>query len=390
MSESAARAPSRGSSRIVPLDGLRGVAALIVLIHHSALTIPWLAAPYYGTFVPGVPAAWLIYSPLHIVWAGTEAVYLFFILSGLVLFRSANRPNFDWFTYFPSRILRLYLPVAAAVAIGAVSFLAVPRVAHGLSAWLDDRAGVYDLRSMLTDFLLITGVSGRISPLWSLQWEVLFSLLLPLYVIVFRSSRLWLNLGLSGVAMIIGAQLGIPALMYLSMFAIGASLGSGWERINAAVDRARGRRWWHSAAAGAFLCCMVLAMSFWTLAGFQLDWLRGGLSLPSIGATISLPTLTLPLVVIGLTGLLILSATWQPLAAFMSSRVIQWFGLISFSLYLVHEPIVVMAAYFTEGNRWAVLLAAALAIAFAALFHRFIEEPAHLLSRRVKVATPTT
>jgi peptidoglycan/LPS O-acetylase OafA/YrhL len=243
---------------------------------------------------------------------------------------------------------------------------------------------------MLTDILLITGASGRLSPLWSLQWEVLFSLLLPLYVIVFRSSRLWLNLGLSGVAIIIGAQLGIPALMYLSMFAIGASLGSGWERITSAVDRARGRRWWHSAAAGAFLSCMVLAMSFWTLAGFQLDWLRGGLSLPSIDATISLPTLTLPLVVIGLTGLLILSATWQPLAAFMSSRVIQWFGLISFGLDLVHEPIVVMAAYFTEGNRWAVLLAAALAIAFAALFHRFIEEPAHLLSRRVKVATPKT
>jgi peptidoglycan/LPS O-acetylase OafA/YrhL len=390
MSESAALAPSQGSARIAPLDGLRGVAAVIVLIHHSALTIPWLAAPSYGTFVPGVPAAWLIYSPLHIVWTGTEAVYLFFMLSGLVLFRSANRPNFDWFSYFPSRILRLYLPVVAAVAFAAASFLAVPRVAHGLSAWLDRRAGVYDLPSMLTDLLLITGASGRLSPLWSLQWEVLFSILLPLYVILFRSSRLWLNLGLSVIAMMIGAHFGTPALMYLSMFAIGASLGSGWERIATAVDRARGRRWWHPAAAGAFVCCIVLAMSFWTLAGLQLDWLRGGLSLPSIGVTISLRTLTLPLVVIGLIGLLIISATWEPIAAFMSSRVVQWLGLISFSLYLVHEPIVVTAAYLTEGNQWAVLLAAALAIAFAALFHRFIEEPAHLLSRRVKVGTLTT
>lgn len=69
-------------------DGLRGVAAVVVLIHHSLLTVPSLASAYYPTTVTAIAwsKSWLItYTPLHLIWAGTEAVCLFFILSGFVL-----------------------------------------------------------------------------------------------------------------------------------------------------------------------------------------------------------------------------------------------------------------------------------------------------------------
>ena len=36
------------SSRLIALDGLRGIAAVIVLVHHSLLLVPGLAAPYFG------------------------------------------------------------------------------------------------------------------------------------------------------------------------------------------------------------------------------------------------------------------------------------------------------------------------------------------------------
>ena len=73
-----------GEQRIAALDGLRGLAAATVAIGHGLDVFPtvWLASNHG-------PAAgalgWLTYSPLHLLWAGHEAVILFFVLSGFVL-----------------------------------------------------------------------------------------------------------------------------------------------------------------------------------------------------------------------------------------------------------------------------------------------------------------
>jgi peptidoglycan/LPS O-acetylase OafA/YrhL len=76
------------SARVTSLDGLRGLAAVVVLVHHALLAAPVFAAAYYGGSVAdrvGGMAWAFIYTPLHLIWAGTEAVYLFFVLSGVVL-----------------------------------------------------------------------------------------------------------------------------------------------------------------------------------------------------------------------------------------------------------------------------------------------------------------
>jgi uncharacterized membrane protein len=81
------------SGRVRSLDGLRGVAALIVVVHHALLTSPTLARVNYGA-VPGSVHGflwWMTYTPLHLIWAGPEAVFVFFVLSGFVLFLRPRR-----------------------------------------------------------------------------------------------------------------------------------------------------------------------------------------------------------------------------------------------------------------------------------------------------------
>lgn len=55
-------------------------------------------------------------TPLHLVWAGHEAVILFFILSGFVLsLPYYNKKNSKYKDYLIKRIFRIYLPYLVSV-----------------------------------------------------------------------------------------------------------------------------------------------------------------------------------------------------------------------------------------------------------------------------------
>jgi peptidoglycan/LPS O-acetylase OafA/YrhL len=62
---------SRGSSeRLTSLDGLRGLAALVVMVHHVVLaSVPVLALVYLGGAHPALPgwADVLVSTPLHVL-----------------------------------------------------------------------------------------------------------------------------------------------------------------------------------------------------------------------------------------------------------------------------------------------------------------------------------
>ena len=95
------------AGRVVSLDGLRGLAALVVMVHHGLLTWPALAAQYDGPN-RGSGTWWLTFTPLHLIWAGTEAVVVFFVLSGIVLTRPfLLRRGGGWPAYYGRRLLRL-------------------------------------------------------------------------------------------------------------------------------------------------------------------------------------------------------------------------------------------------------------------------------------------
>jgi len=75
--------PLRGRDRIVELDALRGLAAVSVVLWHSFILFPSATA---DTRNKGYTLLNVVkYSPLHGVWAGPQAVLLFFMISGFVL-----------------------------------------------------------------------------------------------------------------------------------------------------------------------------------------------------------------------------------------------------------------------------------------------------------------
>ena len=86
---------------------------------------------------------------------------------------------------------------------------------------------------VLKDGLLMLNASTINTPLWSLKWEVAFSLLLPAYVLIaLRWRRFWhVKIGLALLLAVVGALQDVDWLSYLPIFAIGAVLGAERERI---------------------------------------------------------------------------------------------------------------------------------------------------------------
>jgi hypothetical protein len=114
-------------AKVPYLDGLRGIAAMQVVLLH-----------FVTGFLPDAAQhAWL---PLRVLFDGHTAVYVFFLISGAVLTPWFARPG-AFLGKLGKRVVRLGLPVAAAAVIATVLLAAWPdahlrAAALTGSAWL--------------------------------------------------------------------------------------------------------------------------------------------------------------------------------------------------------------------------------------------------------------
>lgn len=344
----------RTTSRYTSLDGLRGLAALVVLLHHCLLVSPQLVGAIESAGVAPMDSWvwWATFTPLHLLWAGKEAVYVFFILSGFVLtlpFAGVSRPS--WRAYFPKRMVRIYLPVWASLIFALLMAWAVPRVASPeFSSWINLHE---EAPNVLADAFLLRGAGSLNSPLWSLQWEMLFSLLLPLYVVAaLRIRRAWLPCLAGLVVIIMGGNMMYAALpVYLPMFGVGVLMAARREHLERWGQKLRPWGW-----ASMLVASLVLLCSQWLF--------------PQLPATISLAAVG---------GALLLFAFIGCKAAITlgNNSFIHWLGLRSFSLYLVHEPIVVSVSYWLHATNpfQVALFAVPLSLLAAEIFFRVVERP---------------
>ncbi len=379
MTSAAPDAPGtiRDDGRIRSLDGVRGIAALVVVVHHALHLFPAFARVQDAVSAAGEsPALWVLtHTPLHLVWAGEEAVLVFFVLSGYVLALPATRGPVRWREYYPRRLVRLYLPVWAAVVLAVGLKAALGPVSAGAGGgWLHVRSSV-PLGEAWHDAALVAGAGMLDSPLWSLQWEVLFSLALPVYLLLRRREVRWTAVEAAALVALVGlgTSTGWMALRYLPMFGLGVLLAQHPRVLDDAAAwldaRARPRLAWAGVVGGTAVLLTA-------------RWLVRGLPEPSraLEAAASAATIAGAVVVV------LVALRWGPGAHALERPAVQWLGTRSFSLYLVHEPVIV-ATELVLPRDWApaalAVLGVAMAFAVTAAFHRLVERPSISVARRV-------
>jgi peptidoglycan/LPS O-acetylase OafA/YrhL len=361
--------------RLQALDSLRGLAAASVTFYHCLLVFPWSHAILAGSGTPYAEsgdrlALALTATPVGLLWAGREAVLLFFVLSGFVLalsFEQGARPSY--LAFAAKRIVRLILPCAAVVAVLA---LAVPWIDPAprseLSDWFN-ASWNEELRPgfLLGHALLLLGDYPLNNPMWTLHYELRISLLFPAIALLAAAGGM---ATLAGAVAAVFACLvemrflgtgALTTLLFLPHFALGALLSYRRQWVAQWVGT-------RSATLGAALwgLCYLLLTFRWLVAApdLVLDLISGS------GAALLLA------LVLG-SARLQAALSWAPL---------QRLGEVSYSLYLVHVPVLLAALHLAPAGlpAWLpVALTPLLAILLALLLHRVVEAPAMRLSRRL-------
>jgi peptidoglycan/LPS O-acetylase OafA/YrhL len=350
--------------RLECLDGLRGVLAVYVMLGHMA---PFAALP-----------GWIIAPLAH----GGAAVDVFFILSGLVIFRSLESCQFDTQAFLILRATRIF-PVFLAMLAAAIvlqpmpaPFSAMPWIAqYGLArdiipqGWPANWAVEIVAHLTMTHGLFPNGMlpdawNSFLAAAWSLSTEWQF------YVLALLLGR---------------TRMGAERL--ITVFLLLAAMGLAWDAT--VPDAWRFSRAFLPNKAQYF--ALGIASAVWAdrRSAHRFAIVLGATLLLS-AAHGNLGKLAPPLI-----WTLCLAAQSRPdrlalIAVPLRWRTVQWLGAISYPVYLANEPVQKALAYalvwVVPGNPVAfdvvwLPAAAALPIGAAALLHRYVETPAQQWGR---------
>jgi peptidoglycan/LPS O-acetylase OafA/YrhL len=330
------RPPAR--LRLPYLDGLRGLAALFVVLHHAYYNVVWDK--------PDAVPGWVrVFS--DVLLDGHYGVDVFIVLSGyclmLPLSRSGGPLPGGVRGFFLRRARRILPAYFAALALCLALYAAVPALREPGGTRQDLALPVFDGPSLLAHALLAHNLDKEWAntidpPMWSVatEWQIyfLFALLLV---------PLWRRLGIFH-ALVVAVAVGCAASLLTDRFAAACFWFSGLFALGmlAAEVNFSPARWaaFYRRAVpwGTLAAVLVIGGVAGLRWGRQL--LRGHLILT--GFYVGLATMVL---LVSCTR----AALGQPrprLLRFLESRPLALLGAISYSLYLVHWPILALLQRF--------------------------------------------
>lgn len=342
--------------RIHAMDGLRGLAALAVLMHHILMSNPIFANAYYQGSV-NHPIVWLLtFTPFRALWAGPEAVTLFFVISGVAL-ASLYQKLPSYISYAKSRIVRLYVPsislvlICTPLALLLGSHLKVPS-----SSWLNH---VTPLHTLSAGQLTLRGVPG-LYPLWSTRVEILLSLAIPVAMWLTRVIRTGLLIGLMLAVSYIGFSF-VGSLDVLSQL-----LAYGPFFIFGVAIKTK---------SAGLLDRLKTKPHFFVVLGIGLIAIKW--------SVVSEAPILLVIQGAGAAAIVLGISRLKDSSQLLESRLVRWSGTRSFSLYLAHGPVVYFFAYFFGSNILTMCAMAICSLALTELVERFLIRPTHKSARRL-------
>ena len=332
------------------LDGLRGVAALLVVWYHVFEGYAFAG----GTLIEGINHGYL-------------AVDFFFILSGFVIgyaYDDRWGKSLTLKNFFKRRLIRLHPMVVMGAVLGAVTFML-----QGSVQWDGTHVATsLVMLALLCAMFFIPAVPGAAyevrgngemfplnGPSWSLFFEYIGNLLYAL-VLHRLSTRV-----LTGVVVALGVSLAAFATFDVSGY---GNIGVGWtlDTVNFVGGLLRmlfpfsmglllSRRFKPVRVRGAFWICSLILLVL-----FHVPYLPGNeaICLNGVFETLCIVVVFPLLIVLGASG-----ATTDA----FSTRVCKFLGDISYPLYITHYAFMYLfyawlieKGYFTFGETWQVAL----------------------------------
>lgn len=402
--------PTAPTRRLAWLDALRGIAALVVAAHHFSLI----------HFIPGGDRIARHFD------LGVFGVFLFFVISGWIIPASLERRG-DVRRFWVGRLFRIYPLVLVVFLVTLLLPAGYSPIHHQLHT--DVGWSLVANATLLHDFL---GVPSAISVLWTLGFEMIFYYLVTALFLSGRERTplaplLFAALALIGGLSTASAWLTSTWTSWLARHAlIAATAFVTVSGLTLLLQRRRGARLTggyalaalglgvllFNARAPMFECGAILATMFAGTVCYRVreHQIHRRLGLSIIGVVIAAGTLAgwlynrpprdgqtwtknpeqfvLPFLaawaLFGL-GVLLSSRHWP--------RVLAWLGRISYSIYIVHVPLMWAVFWFKDtyldlppgrhGRIIVLLIDLALLPVVSEVTYRFVELPGQRLGRRL-------
>jgi peptidoglycan/LPS O-acetylase OafA/YrhL len=353
-------------ARWVALDGVRGIAVVLVMLFHAGTSM-WVDA-----------RMWL-------AQGGPLGVHLFFVLSGflitMVLLDEADRRGGIDLRGFAGRRARRLLPALLALLLVLAALAAFRR---RLEFGLIGSSAIYVLTftsnwqrnqhafPMLESWFGPEGLTVEVLHTWSVAIEVHFYIVwaISLWLAVRRHwslRRITVLTAVAVLAIVVGRIVAYcNGVTWLTLYFM------TWSRLDAPLVGALAalgvRAGWLSRRPSRLTLAGTVGIVAFVAAAFLTDWRLRALPLGLYTALALVAAATIAAVVVDPGSGLARALSWRPLL---------WLGTVSYSLYVWHYPIfwTVQRRHLAWPQPLPVILGVVVSLAVAAASYRWIEQP---------------
>ncbi|KAF1774958.1 SGNH hydrolase-type esterase domain [Phytophthora cactorum] len=350
-------------TKVLFLDGLRGLAAMMVVVQHSR------------EFVPS----------LHL---GSAAVDVFFILSSFLLTWLFMKKSmkllaqgagvrtwvFTLLDYFQKRFFRVY-PLFAVIAI----------VLHFLSFENQHRYFIVHKPNQVELYETLTfEYEHRYHVFWTLPLEIEYYFIIPVFVLVIlRMRRYWwvgavpLFVWIVHEGWTLVRNSHTPLSLHLHTFMLGSLAAVVFVKIDLWIKKTGFKfRLWHTVLLRAVEYLLIALMLSVLFRGLLFDWVMANPAPPPEG---------FPFISVYVASILVIEIIHPSCVSTMFEwNVFRFWGKISFSIYLLHTFVVKYPAISHQPNYFNRLFARLfLVIALATASYYAIEYPSQLMAQRI-------